>query len=364
MSGVFPVVKGIRLRATKINRCGLPIPGPKNRIITDGFITADLTPVMRDAQELEQANAEGKICVAERTPPTRKWYTVELNLCNVNSGLISLLNGWPQVLGYDDTPIGFQDKADVDGDYGTMLEIWTGGKSDDDCPTPTLDTIFSAPTSGRQYGYFLFGGVEFTLGPINIGEVVSTFTLSGITVATPQWGRGPYNVAGTDAVGTPGRLLVPVGKDPHLTVFRTPVAPPEVTTGGEPQALDILGKFVDPAFYFGGPANEPAADVAPGQDEASYDVAVTGGPTSGTFTLIYTDGGGTAATTAPIEFDALPADVESALAALSNLEPAEVDVSGTAPAWTAVFVNGGTLAKGTTSFVGGTTPDVTVVVTP
>ena len=266
---VFPVVKGLKLRATRVNSCGLPIAGEANRIVTDGFVTFNIAPVMKDREELEQANAEGKICVQDTTPATRKHYTVEATLCNVNTGLITLLNGWTQVLGYDDEPIGFQDQEDVEGDYGVALEVWTGGRSDDDCPVPTTDSLFSAPTAGKNYGYFLLGATEFVLGNIDIGAAISTFTMTGITIAMPQWGRGPYNVAAIDGSGTPGRLLVPVGEEPHFTLFRTPVEPPEVSPEGDPEALDILNVFTDPDFYFGGPGNAPAADVAPDQPVSS-----------------------------------------------------------------------------------------------
>ena len=262
---VFPVVKGIRLRATKINRCGLPIPGNANRIVTDGFVSVSLTPVMKDAEELEQQNAEGKVCVQDRTPPIRKYHDIEVVLCNVNTGLISLFNGWSQVLDYADKPIGFQDSEFVDSDYGVALELWTGGRGENDCPVPAEDNIFSSAGTGKSYGYLLFGATEFTLGNIEVSAAISTFTLSGISLSMPQWGRGPYNVAGTDAAGTPGRLLTPLDDDAHFTLFRTPVEPPEVTPGAEPVPLDIANTFVAPDFYFGGPSGAPAADVAPDQ---------------------------------------------------------------------------------------------------
>lgn len=261
----FPIVKGTRLRATKINSCGLPIAGPANYLVTDGFVTATVSAVMKDAEELEQTNAEGKVCVSDRTPPERKYYTVELELCNVNTGLITMFNGWEQVLDYDDVPVGFRDQATVESDYGVALEIWTGGKADDDCPTPTSDSIFSAASSGKKYGYLLIGATEFTLGDVEIGAQVSTLTLSGISLAMPQWGRGPWNVAATDAAGTAGRLLQPLNNDSHFTMFRTPVAPPAITPGADPCPLEIATVFADPDFYFGGPASEPAADIAPDQ---------------------------------------------------------------------------------------------------
>lgn len=261
----FPVVKGTRLRATKINSCGLPIAGPANYLVTDGFVSFNISAVNKDAEELEQTNAEGKVCVTDRTPPIRKYYTVEAELCNVNTGLITMFNGWEQVLDWDDKPVGFRDQEDVDTDYGVALEVWTGGSADDDCPIPTKDDIFAASATGKKYGYLLIGATEFTLGDIQIGAQVSTLTLSGISLAMPQWGKGPWNVQETDAAGTPGRLIEPLNAEQHFTMFRTAVAPPAVTTGAEPQALAISTIFTDPDFYFGGPAAEPPADVAPDQ---------------------------------------------------------------------------------------------------
>ena len=353
---VFPVVKGIRLRASKINNCGLPIAGPANRIVTSGFVTASLSPVMKDREELEQQNAEGKVCVADTTPAVRKYYNIELELCKVNTGLISMFNGWSQILGHDDKAIGITDKSEVEQDFGVAIEIWTGGRADEDCPTPTTDDIFSVGSSGRQYGYLLFGGGEFTLGDVEVGAQISNFTLSGITWAIPAWGRGPYNVAGTDAAGTPGRLLTPVDPDSHFTLFRTPVAPPEPTEGEEPEPLSIAALFVDPDFYFGGPNGEPAADIAPEQGPTKYTVEITGAPTGGTFTL---EVGGVE--TGPIAFNPNAAAIETAINALPHIFGAKVTGTST---FTLELPGGGAVAKGDVSLTGGTTPDVTVTLVP
>lgn len=265
---VFPVVKGVRLRATKINRCGLPIAGNANRLVTDGFVSVRLNPVMKDANELEQENAEGKVCVVDRTPPTRKYHSVELELCNVNTGLISMFNGWSQIIDHANNPIGFVDSANVDDQFGVALEIWTGGRTDEDCEPQKLDTVFSNPTTGINYGYLLFGATEFTLGNIEIGANISTFTLTGITIPIPHWGRGPYNVASTNATGTPGRLLAPADDDAHFMLFRTPVPPPAPTPGNRPARLQTSTLFTGTTYYFGGPTNAPAAAVAPAQTDA------------------------------------------------------------------------------------------------
>lgn len=358
-TGVFPVVKGLKLRATKINNCGLPQEGPKNRLVTDGFVTVNFRAVMQDAEDLEQRNAEGKVCVTDRTPPSRKYYTPEIQLCNVNTGLITMFNGWDQVLDYNDSPIGFDDQEDVDSDYGVGIEVWTGGRSDTDCPVPTLDTIFSVGSSGKHYGYFLFGGTEWQLGDIQIGASVSTFTLTGRTVAIPQWGRGPYNVAGTDADGTPGRMLVSMGEDNHFRLFRTPVDPPDNTPGTDPAALDITGKFTSPNYYFGGPSNAPAADVAPDQEDTILrTVTITGTPTGGTFTLKHNG-----LETQTIAFGANAAAVKTALVALDDgFVAADWATTGGPFPSAAVVITmpGGVLEVGTNSLTGGSTPTVTI----
>src|SRR6202012_4940635 len=98
-------------------------------------------------------------------------------------------------------------------------------------------SIFTNPGTGLKYGYLLMFGTEFTLGDITIGAQVSTLTLSGITFPGPQWGKGPYNVAAIDGNNTAGRLLTPTNNDSHFLIFRTPIAPPDVTPGGDPVAL-------------------------------------------------------------------------------------------------------------------------------
>ncbi len=259
----FPIVKGVRLRATKINSCGLPIAGPANSIVTDGYVSVKMVANLNAAVELEQKNAEGKVCVVDRTAPERKNYKVDLDLCNVNTGLISLFSGWEQVLDYTGDSIGYRDQMDVDSNYGVALEIWTGGRSEDDCPLPDTDDVFSAVNDGKKYGYLLVGAYEWMVGDINVTSGVSTLMLSGISMAMPQWGRGPYNVTQIDDAGNCGRLLEPLNDDSHYTFFRTSCPPPEPTPGHEPVELNISSVFVAPDFYFGGPGGAPAADVAP-----------------------------------------------------------------------------------------------------
>lgn len=263
MGATFPLVKGKTLRLTKINGCGMPLAGPRNRLVTNGYVSLGLTAVMREATDLTQDNAEGKECVVDRTEPERRWYTPALELCNVDPDVVTMLTGWETILDANDEVVGFRDDKKIESEFGVAFELWTSGKSEDDCPDiPDSDAILTQTGSGRKYGYFLFGGTEWTPGDITIGASVATLTLTGRTIALPHWGRGPYNVT-WDENGDAVRLLQPTSKKEHLTVFRTPLAPPVATDGAVALATSTV--FTGVNYYYGGPAAEPPIDVAPPQ---------------------------------------------------------------------------------------------------
>jgi len=232
-SQAFPVVKGRAMRVTRVGHCGLPVAGENSSLVTKGFVTYQLTKVTKAAEDLEQTNAEGEICVADRTPPELKWWEVSMTLCGVDPDILGMLTDDPVVLDYADRPVGFRSSKKVRVDSGAAIEVWTGiGGAD--CVEPVDDTIFetAATTGGVSYGYFLAPWVkEAVIGDIEIGASVMDFTISGITGSPAAWGRGPYEVVPVDEAQTPGRLLKPMTADNHIHVQRTTIAPPEPTNG-------------------------------------------------------------------------------------------------------------------------------------
>lgn len=263
MAGSFPLVKGTRARFTKVNGCGMPVAGTRNRLVTSGYVSLGLTAVTREATDLTQDNAEGKECVTDRTEPERRWYTPALELCQVDPEVVTMFTGWETILDANGEVIGFQDDKKIESEFGIAMELWTSGKSAEDCPDlPETDAILTATGSGRKYGYFLFAGTEWVPGDITIAASVATLTLTGRTIALPHWGKGPYNVMENDA-GVAARLLTPMNKTAHLRVFRTGIAPPPVTDGAVALATSTI--FTTPDFYYGGPTDEPPAEIAPPQ---------------------------------------------------------------------------------------------------
>lgn len=323
----YAVVKGEALRVTKTDKCGTPLEGPANRIVTDGFIRFQVDPEMKAREDLEQTNAAGKVCVSANTPAERKWWNIEVQLCGVDPDLFALIAAWARVTDYDGNPVGVKDRKSVETETGVMFELWTGQSDDDGCEIPTDDSIFSAAAGGSQWGYFTIGGKEFVSSALAVEASPSTFTLTGRSFAPKRWGRSPYNPAAIDSSGTAGRLLVPL-YDPveenHLALFSTPVAPPKPTNGA--CELKVQSIFTGPSnTYFGA----TAADVAPAQPMCNgkvYTVAVTG--TGNWLALVGAED------TANIAHTALPAAVQSAIEALPNVEVGQVQVAGTAGNYT------------------------------
>jgi len=242
------VVRGKRLRATRVDRCGMPLAGDAASLVTSGFVSVKYTPNMEDAEDLTLKNADGRNCVADRTPPEVKWMDVEAVLCEVDVELLAMMTGMPQVLDYAERPNGFRFSKDVNVDQGFALEVWSG-TAGDDCDVPEDDSILEASEPSLSYGYWLAPAVvEATLGEIEIAASVATFTLTGRAVSAPRWGRGPYDVIQQDALNEAGRLLTPLEKDEFIHVERTTIAPPSATEGAE--ALEL------PTPYYGERSDE------------------------------------------------------------------------------------------------------------
>lgn len=227
----WKVVRGKRLRATRVDRCGMPLAGPKATIVTKGFISIKYTQEMKDAEDLEQTNADGENCVVDRTAPQIKWATIEAQLCDVDPELFNMMTGLPVVLNYAQKATGFRITDKVQVEEGFALELWSG-TAGDDCEEPTDDSVLEAGLALAEYGYWLAPAVvEGVIGDIEIGASVSTFTVTGRAVSAPRWGRGPYNVVAQDAENTPGRLLDPIHKKEFIHVDKVTVPPPAITNG-------------------------------------------------------------------------------------------------------------------------------------
>lgn len=216
----YPILRGRRLRVTRLDGCGNPVLGPESAVVTKGFISVALTANTEEGEEISVTNADGDTCVLDTPCPKLRNYSVEITFCDVNPILFTLMSGQPVVMNGTDT-VGFRMNSDVRAcDSGFAVELWTGVATD------------TCGTDGVSYGYlllpFLQGGL---LADFTVENAAINFTLTGaVTKKGSGWGVGPYDVV-LDDDDLPSPLLVAIDEKDHLHVQVTSVAPPESACG-------------------------------------------------------------------------------------------------------------------------------------
>lgn len=220
-------IRGRRMRATKVDNCGVPVAGPCSQVITDGFISVELSPEIEEGEEITVRKANGALCVSDQGCPELKWITAELTLCGVDPDLLSFMTGYELVLNYAGDSVGNRVSSTVECDSGIALEVWT------DIPGASCDN-----TGLRQYGYFLMPWlVNGIIGDFTIENDALNLVLTARTQTGSGWGVGPHLVDATDANNTPGPLLTAIGPEDHLDLHLTTVAPPDAVCGCQPLVI-------------------------------------------------------------------------------------------------------------------------------
>lgn len=223
----FTPVLGKRLRATELTRSGAVAAGPDGEhLVTDGFISVNLTAEVEDGTEILQRNASGNLCVNEKMANSFKYFNVEVQFCGVNPSLVSMVsNAEPYSDGED--VIGFTVPEGAIEKW-FALELWTG-----------LSGSTVRPGEDEASGYMLLPFITAgTLGDITIdGENAVTFSLSGaITKGGNDWGVGPYDVVYSGELVEAGPLPTAIDPFDHLLLVDTGLTPPAIAEDPQPNA--------------------------------------------------------------------------------------------------------------------------------
>ncbi len=225
-SGGFSMIGGIRARFTKMDRCGRPLYGDHNRLVTEGFISINASANIEEGEEKTVTNAGGKTCARRAAKPKHNGYTAEIELCGAHPDLVNFLSGSPLVLNGRGDVKGFDVDTDVDPSVqGVAVEVWTDlGEGDELC----------ADEAQGGYGYvllpFITGG---TVGDIEIGDDAVNVTISNATSKKGHsWGNGPYLVD-VDEDGDPV-VIGTVKPSVALRVLEVGLEPPFETVGAVP----------------------------------------------------------------------------------------------------------------------------------
>ena len=252
----FPLVRGRAMRVTRLDGCGLPVPGPDSQVTSDGFISVALAAQTDEGTTISVQNAAGKICILDEPCPVFTGYDITVEFCGVDPDLFALLTGQPTIVNEAGDTVGFRMNSKIEAcDSGFALELWSN------VPAAACE----AGATGGNYGYMLIpfarGGV---IGDFTVGNDAVNFTMQGAKSRDGNaWGVGPYDVV-NGAGGAPSKLPEAIDSNDHLLVQTTSVPPPEPSCGAGALGIPATGATEVP----GGaatlsPANSyPPADVA------------------------------------------------------------------------------------------------------
>lgn len=223
------LLRGRRIRLTRTDGCGRPVIGEASTAVSKGFISISFTANTSDTEEILVTNASGDRCVFEPANTELTGYALEIEFCEVDPDLFSLVTGQDVVLDENGNSTGFDVDTDVDlSAQGFALELWMGaGTSEGDA--------CSTDGSGGNFGYlllpFLRGGI---VGDFTVENGAVTFTITGANTRDGNaWGVGPYSDIQMSGA-TAGPMLTPVKSTTALRLITTSVAPPEAVAGTRP----------------------------------------------------------------------------------------------------------------------------------
>lgn len=215
----------VRMRLTRLDACGAPVTGACSVVTTNGAVSVGVSPVYRDADEIEEVNGAGELCISDRIAPQFKWDETEIVLCNIDPDAWNIITGNALVLD-DATPtpntVGFRQQGALPAS-NFALEVWmkvTGVACGDPDEIP--------------FGYWLFPWVtQGTVGDWSFENAGLTLTLNAITSSDSPWGTGPatYLVRRDAATSTLEPLLTAIGPDDHMHYERTTAPPPDAVCG-------------------------------------------------------------------------------------------------------------------------------------
>lgn len=214
-----------RLRATRLDSCGVPVEGDCSTVVTDGTITVEIAREYEDREDFFKKNGDGVFCVKETDPPILKWINLTMTFCNVDPYLVNLVAG-EEVLEDDATPpnvIGFRNTEGSSALVNVAIEVWTRTTGGPCGPNET------------RFGYLLFPWViEGTISDLTLENGAADFILTARTQSGSPWGVGPYTVEESAAVATLGDPLPfyqIVGSGDHEEWIWTTLDPPVASCG-------------------------------------------------------------------------------------------------------------------------------------
>jgi hypothetical protein len=134
VASCFNVVRGKRVRVTRLDACGAyPVPTTANSFVaSDGFISVQYSLDYEDGDEHIQKNADGALCINDKTCDVYKRTNVTISFCGVDPDMFSLITANAVELDASGVDVGFRVSEGISCS-NFAFELWSG-LGGNDCP--------------------------------------------------------------------------------------------------------------------------------------------------------------------------------------------------------------------------------------
>ncbi len=217
------VLKSCLAQLVRLDSCGGIVVSPTSLLTTKGYISVTATAQIEDGEEFLVKNACGELCINEKDDDQFKRYDLEIQLCQVDPGVLELVTSARLLVDSEGTVKGFAYGESTDVENFALM-LW--------------NKVTPADCSGSDPEWYWFAfpwvtngmmtDVTFENGPLTLTITASTHG------AGSDWGRG----LGPDCI-------LPEGEEAqstdHLLAYLTTVQPPEPVCGLQPvEAGDLI----------------------------------------------------------------------------------------------------------------------------
>lgn len=224
-----PLVRGTRIRVTRLDECGEPVEGECSQVVSKGFISVGMSDDVEAPTVANPMNADGDYCYYDQTRPQLNFVNAEIQLCEVDPDLYEMMTGAPLVLDANGDTSGFDTDYEAYASANFALELWSR--------VPATSSSV-CPPGGQRWGYFLMPFLSRgSFGDLTVENAAVNFTVSATSNRGTPWGTGPYDVE-LDALGAAGPLITPVAASTARRFMFTQVAPPEPLCGCQPLVIE------------------------------------------------------------------------------------------------------------------------------
>ena len=217
----FGTIKSKVARLTRLDACGAPVVGPDTTVVTNGYISIDVSPQYEDGSPARIMNAWGDLIANEVDDPTFLGANVTITANKVDIATLDIVSDARQVLSGAD-PVG---------------AVYAEGKVTTRFAVETWTKVLGSDCAGgsQQYVYWLFPVLgNGRLGDLTLGAEAASFVLSGSTLAAPAntWLAGATPATTGDPYSQsylPANASIAAGD--HFYFGLTTVAPPTAACG-------------------------------------------------------------------------------------------------------------------------------------